>query len=117
MFFGQKKRPIRPVDPNPADIGLVGKQKIDTYIRHHCDVYIRDFDYNQDVLSILAEKNIKSVQDYVNYGRENFDPSDNVSCILTAIQNSWTIPYCERITLPKRREILYFSTRAAYTSR
>ena len=90
--IGQKKRPTRPSEPNPSDIGHIGNQRIDTYMKLHCDVNVRDFDYNQDVLSILAERKILTVQDYINYGRENLDPSDNVKIILTTLQRQLDNP-------------------------
>ena len=61
-------------------------------MQHHCDIHVRDFDYNQNVLSILAERNIITVQDYINYGRENFDPADNIKIILLMIQRQMDNP-------------------------
>ena len=55
-------------------------------MQHHCDVHVRDLDYNQNVLGMLAERNIITVQDYINYGKENLDPTDNIKIILLTAQ-------------------------------
>ena len=82
-----KRRPKRPTDPMPCDIGEVGNVPILNHLQQNLPLELVAASWIPGIVGALAERNIKTVQDYLNYGLHCADPSDNCEQILNLIRH------------------------------
>ena len=103
-----KRRPKRPTDPMPCDIGELGKVPILNHLQQALPLELVAASWITDIVSALAERGITTVQDYLNHGLHFSEPGGNCEQILNLIRHQYTKKVRKRSLLDDSEEDFLF---------